>query len=268
MIERLSIEVTDRCRKACSFCYNRSHAGGEERWDGEELIGFVRDCAAHGVAAVSFGGGEPLEYEPLFAVLTALRGVCFRSITSNGLALEEHFDRLVRAAPDKVHLSIHFPGRRTEVERIGRQVLELRRAGVVAGVNLLVRASELSAARMAALLLRLKGIDQRHIVYLPMKGSDTPSPEELAHVAHGQPFQSMSCLRRCGRSPRFASLAADKTAAWCSYTIERRALTEVSWRGLVAAVSPLGIRHCGEQLVGLSRTKPPGATTGTGHRSK
>ena len=34
--------------------------------------------------AVSFGGGEPLQYDDLFAVLERLRGTLFRSLTSNG----------------------------------------------------------------------------------------------------------------------------------------------------------------------------------------
>jgi organic radical activating enzyme len=37
-------------------------------------VSFVSDCAAHGVKAVSFGGGEPLQYDDLFPVLERLRG--------------------------------------------------------------------------------------------------------------------------------------------------------------------------------------------------
>src|SRR3954451_15227104 len=108
--ELISIEVTNRCGKACWFCYNHSLPEGSTRWTPDELVDFVGDCAAHGVKAVSFGGGEPLQYEGLFDVLRRLRGVLFRSITSNGLLLTGALlDRLVEAAPDKVHLSIHFP---------------------------------------------------------------------------------------------------------------------------------------------------------------
>jgi MoaA/NifB/PqqE/SkfB family radical SAM enzyme len=62
------------------------------------------------VRAVSFGGGEPLEWPPIFEVLASLRGLLFRSLTTNGLLLdEERTLALLAAAPDKVHLSIHFP---------------------------------------------------------------------------------------------------------------------------------------------------------------
>ena len=44
--ERISIEVTNRCAKACWFCYNHSRPEGETCWTPDELVGFVRDCAA------------------------------------------------------------------------------------------------------------------------------------------------------------------------------------------------------------------------------
>jgi MoaA/NifB/PqqE/SkfB family radical SAM enzyme len=98
-VERISIELTNRCAKACWFCYNHSQPAGEARWEPDELVAFVRDCASNGVRAVSFGGGEPLEYGPLFEVLERLRGVLFRSLTTNGLKLDATaLDRLAEVA--------------------------------------------------------------------------------------------------------------------------------------------------------------------------
>src|SRR5262245_17877985 len=95
-LERISIEVTNRCAKACWFCYNHSLPEGSTRWRPDELVAFVSDCAANGIKAVSFGGGEPLQYEGLFEVLERLRGTLFRSITTNGLLLTDALlDRLV-----------------------------------------------------------------------------------------------------------------------------------------------------------------------------
>src|SRR5258708_33211157 len=96
--ERISIEVTNRCAKACSFCYNHSLPEGDTRWTTDELVAFVRDCAAHGVKAVSFGGGEPLQFDGLFDTLTHLQGVLFRSITSNGLLLPTSLPQPARQA--------------------------------------------------------------------------------------------------------------------------------------------------------------------------
>ncbi|MBS2018179.1 MAG: radical SAM protein [Deltaproteobacteria bacterium] len=262
-IERVSIEISTRCAKACWFCYSHSGPEGGTRWSTDDLVALVRDCAANGVKAVSFGGGEPLEHAPLFEILARLRGALFRSFTTNGLLLDSLASRVIEAAPDKVHVSIHFPERAAEVDRIARQVEELRSAGIRSGVNLLVRRSRLEAARAAVAALGERGIGLDRIVLLPMRGAasrdDTPTPRDIAHVAGGQRFQSMTCLAACAKSPRFASIAADRTAAWCSYTAARVPLRGPSFAALAAALQHLDLTYCGEpdersdRLVRLSR---------------
>jgi sulfatase maturation enzyme AslB (radical SAM superfamily) len=244
-LERISIEVTNRCAKACWFCYNHSAPEGGTRWTPDELVDFVADCAAHGIKAVSFGGGEPLQYEGLFEVLRRLQGVLFRSLTSNGLLLKDDLlEQLIEAAPNKVHLSVHFPEHAGEVARVIRQVHELASRGIRSGINFLVARSNLGAATQAAAAIRNSGIGNDRIVYLPMRGRDTPTPDEVGQVAGGK-FQSMSCLMACGRSPRFCSIGWDRTVAWCSYTVTRRPLTELTYRALTAALDGLGLQFCG-----------------------
>jgi hypothetical protein len=245
-LDRISIEVTNRCAKACWFCYNHSLPEGDTRWTVDELVSFVSDCAAHGVKAVSFGGGEPLQYDDLFTVLQRLRGTLFRSLTSNGLLLHgERLERLIAAKPDTVHLSIHFPEHATEVNRVICQVHELAERGIRSGINLLVARSNLPAAHRASETVRQAGIGNERIVYLPMRGQDTPTPTEMVAVAGGKPFQSMTCLAECGRSPRFCSIGWDKTVAWCSYTRLRSHLQALTYAGLDAALTGLGLEFCG-----------------------
>src|SRR5262245_52397874 len=154
-LELVSIELTNRCGKACWFCYNHSRPEGDTRWRPEEVVGFVRDCAAHGIKAVSFGGGEPLQYPALYDVLRDLDGTLFRSVTTNGLSLQgDAIDRLVAARPDKVHISIHFPERATEVDRVITQVTDLAARGIKSGINFLVTRTNLPAARTAAARVR------------------------------------------------------------------------------------------------------------------
>jgi molybdenum cofactor biosynthesis enzyme MoaA len=245
-LDRISIELTNRCGKGCWFCYNTSGPGGDTLWTDDEIVSFVSDCAVHGIKAVSFGGGEPLQYDGLFRVLARLEGVLFRSLTSNGLLLNGALlDRLVAAAPNKVHLSIHFPEREAEVNRVIGQVQGLAECGIKSGINLLVARSNLEAAARAGEAIRAAGIDNQRIVYLPMRGQDTPTPEEVGRVAGGQPFQSMSCLMKCAASPRFCSIGWDRTVAWCSYTRTRASLTELTHAGLLAALHGLGLEFCG-----------------------
>ena len=247
-VERISIELTNQCSKHCFFCYNSSHPAGTTSWTLEEIVSFVKDCAASGTQAVSLGGGEPLEYPYLFDVLHHLKGVLFRSVTSNGLLLRgKLLDKLVEAAPDKVHLSIHFPENDSEVERVIHQVQVLASLGIRSGVNLLITRSNLQAATTAAAKLYNGGIGSDRIIYLPMRLHDTPPAQEIATVAGGQPFQSMSCLVTCHRSPRFCAIAWDKKVAWCSYTRARRPLLELTARGLETALMDLPLVFCGER---------------------
>lgn len=253
-IERLSIELTERCSKGCGFCYNGSSRAGETTWTVDDLIAFTRDCATHGTRAFSFGGGEPLE-DPglLWPVLAALRGVAFRSLTTNGLLLDaEQCWALAAAAIDKVHVSIHNPQDSDEVARVIAQVHELAAVGVTSGINLLVRRSRLADAAAAAARIHAAGISNARVVYLPMRGSDVPTPREIAGVAGG-PFQSTSCLAGCGTSARFASISARRDVARCSYTIARRPLAAPTHEALLAALDGLALIDCSEHAGGLVR---------------
>lgn len=247
-LERISIEVSTRCDKGCWFCYNDSRPEGHGRWTADQLVEFVEDCAGHGIRAVSFGGGEPLQFEPIYEVLDRLRGRLFRSLTTNGLPLDESaLRRLVEVGPDKVHVSLHFPGSSRELASVIRQVQEIAQQGLRSGVNLLVRRSQLDEAREASAALRRAGITADRVVYLPMRGRDTPTPREIASVAGGERFQSMTCLARCQNSPRFCSIDASRRVGWCSYTSARRELAELTYRELVRAVEGLPLEFCGAE---------------------
>jgi hypothetical protein len=154
-------------------------------------------------------------------------------------------NKLVEARPNKVHVSIHFPERAAEVNRVIGHVCELAAREIKSGINLLVTRTNLPAAREAAKRVRDAGIGNDRIVYLPMRGGDTPTPDEMADVAGRVPFQSMSCLTKCGQSPRFVSVGWDKTVAWCSYTASRRPLAELTFAGLLEATTGLGLEFCG-----------------------
>lgn len=251
-IDRLSIEPSRRCSKGCAFCYNGSTRAGRGEWTARAVVELVVDCAAHGVRALSIGGGEPLEWDGLFETLDALGGVVLRSFTTNGLLLDERrLDQIARAAPDNVHISIHFPDNPREVERVARQVHALQIRGVASGVNLLVRRSRLAEATAATRALAGSGIDARRIVFLPMRGADTPTAGDIARAA-GAPFQSVTCLRGCGQSPRFASIAADRSVARCSYTRTRGRLSALTHAALLGALDGLGLAPCsGGALVRL-----------------
>lgn len=275
MFDRVSLEPSRRCSKGCSFCYNGSSPRGEAGFTAAEVLTLARDCALHGVRSLSLGGGEPLEWPGLLEVLHGLQGVLGRTLTTNGLELAKRpglFDELARAAPDTVHVSLHAPENEHELARVIAQVLELDGRGVATGVNLLIRRSTLAAARAAVESLEAAGIDRQRTVFLPARGlaAEAPTPADVAWVATGRrakgpPFQSMSCLSRCGASDRFISIAADRTVAWCSYTVSRRPLAGLRHADLVAALAPLpaplGLQPCHTALVRTLGAQPAAAST-------
>ena len=246
-LELISVELTNQCSKACSFCYNHSSSIGKTRFAARDVVDLATSCAGNGVRAISLGGGEPLEYAGVFDILDALRGTMFRTLTTNGLPLldETTMTSLVASSPDKVHVSIHFPDRQPEVARVIRQVTELADRGIRSGVNLVVRRSALDAARHASDSLREAGIGVDRIAYLPMRMADEPTPQDVALVAGERKFQSTSCLAACAKSPRFCSIAWDRSVAWCSYTTSRRPLTALTHAALLEALDGLPLLRCG-----------------------
>lgn len=263
LIERISIELTNRCDKECSFCYNQSSPRGKTLWSAKGVVALVRDCISHGVKAVSFGGGEPLLFPDLYDVLAELRGAIFRSVTTNGLRLADadEFARLVAARPEKVHMSIHRPAATKEVRRAISTVQKLAAAGIASGVNLLVPADQVASASRAARMLWDAGIDNRRIVFIPQRGTNMPTPKAVSEVAAG-PFQSMSCLTSCRNSPRFCSISWDCAAAWCSYTSARRQLSSLTYSGLLAALDGLGLVCCAATTRAAASDLHPGGSYG------
>jgi sulfatase maturation enzyme AslB (radical SAM superfamily) len=243
--ERVSIELSTRCGKGCHFCYNASGPERTEAWSPVDVITLVRSLADHGTRAVSLGGGEPLEYDGLEEICDGLRAHVFLSMTTNGLLLDDQLERVSRLNPAKVHISVHYPSRDAEVERVIRQVQLLRRMGIRSGVNLLVRADRVAEAASAAARIRDAGIGNGAIVYLPMRGQNTPTPVQMAQVAGSTAFQSMTCLMGCGASPQFCSIDASRRVAHCSYTKTRRELASLDAAGLAQSLEELGLAFCG-----------------------
>ncbi|ETK13357.1 hypothetical protein T235_02540, partial [Tannerella sp. oral taxon BU063 isolate Cell 8/11] len=108
MIEQISIDLSNYCSKQCPFCYNHSRPEGATMWRPSEVIRLATDCIAHGVRAVSLGGGEPFEYDGVFDIIRALYPRCYLTVTTNGLPLEHDavWLQLLRDAPDKIHVTI------------------------------------------------------------------------------------------------------------------------------------------------------------------
>lgn len=247
-IEQLSIDITNRCSKQCPFCYNASSINGAEEWTAEEVISFANDCIAHGVKAISLGGGEPFEHPGIFEIIKALAPAAYLSVTSNGLPILQEKIRytLQNNKPDKIHLSLHNPRCTTELQRITEQVQWLASVGIKPGVNLLVSAENVDAATNAYARLR-RHLDSAQIIILPMRYYHTPTPQQVAAVAGGEKFQSAGCLLRCSRPRTFASVSWDKKANSCSFAAGKAHLEQLNYHGLISALQQVRFTPCTPQ---------------------
>ena len=208
------------------------------------------DCQAAGTEAVSFGGGEPLLFEGLFDVLDQTKGSIFRSITSNGLLLEDPdvYRALVTSTPNKVHISIHDPENVNEVNQVIHQVKKLDQDGVTSGINLLVHQSTIQAAQHTAEKIQAEGIGLERVIFIPRHGENSPTPDKVASVAGEQPFQSVSCLTGCRKKSNFCAIGWDQKVGWCSYTSSRKSMDSLSAAGLEEALTDLPLTDCETQL--------------------
>ena len=244
-LELLSIDLSNYCSKECSFCYNHSHREGNTMWKPQEVISFATDCIAHGVKAVSLGGGEPFEFDGVFDVISDLQKKCHLSVTSNGLPLEDEsvWIRLLSAKPDKIHVTIHRPHDEDEVQRVLRRMNMLQAIGIKPGINLLVGADNIQAAKVAYMgAIQILSADQ--IILVPQRFSNTPSPKQLASVSGGHPFQSPSCLLGCKRPTNFASVSWDKKVNSCSFAGGKMPLPSLDFSGLQEALSKVTFKSC------------------------
>lgn len=245
MIELLSIDLSNYCSKQCSFCYNHSTREGNTIWMPSEVINFASDCINHGVKAVSLGGGEPFEYEGFFDVVEALYPQCYLSVTSNGLPLEntDVWHKLEQWKPDKIHITIHQPDNKAEVNRVEALLPRIDAIGIKPGLNLLVGADKIEAATIVFQRM-VKTLNSDQIILVPQRFSNTPTPKQLASVAGGKLFQSPSCLLECKRPENFCSVSWDKKVCSCSFAPYKEPLETLDYKGLIQALLKVKWKCC------------------------
>ena len=245
MIELLSIDLSNYCSKQCLFCYNHSTREGNTLWKPKEVIDFTSDCIKNGVKAVSLGGGEPFEYDGVFEVIDALYPLCYLSVTSNGLPLEDEgvWQKLQKCKPDKIHITIHQPDNEKEVQRVESLLPRIESIGIKPGLNLLVGADKVEAATIVyKRMMRILKSDQ--IILVPQRFSNTPTSKQLASVTVGKPFQSPSCLLKCHRPTNFCSVSWDKKVNSCSFAPNKVPLETLDHNGLMKALDAVKWEKC------------------------
>ncbi|GAA1079621.1 GTP 3',8-cyclase MoaA [Tsukamurella strandjordii] len=138
----LRVSLTDRCNLRCTYCMPAegldwlasAHVLSTEEI--QRLIGIaVRDL---GITEIRFTGGEPLLRADLPAIVAHAAALAPRpelSITTNGLSLARHAQRLAEAGLDRVNVSLDTVDRDTYAQVTRRDRLDDALAGLRAAAD-------------------------------------------------------------------------------------------------------------------------------------
>lgn len=112
----LRISVTDRCNLRCTYCMPREHFGPDHAFlpkddilRFEHITDVVEACMELGLQKIRITGGEPLLRRDLHVLVSLLRKVhpnADLALTTNGVILGRHAERLLNAGLDRVTVSM------------------------------------------------------------------------------------------------------------------------------------------------------------------
>ncbi|HZD60886.1 MAG TPA: GTP 3',8-cyclase MoaA [Anaerolineae bacterium] len=111
-IDYLRISVTDRCNLRCLYCMPEDGIQSKPQKDllsYEEIQRFAEAAVEAGISKIRLTGGEPLvrkDIVSLVEMLAAIPGLNDLSLTTNGLLLPEHGEKLKQAGLQRINISI------------------------------------------------------------------------------------------------------------------------------------------------------------------
>ena len=111
VIDYIRISITDRCNLRCRYCVDGDFPfiPHTEVLTYEEIIRFVKICAAMGVKKVRLTGGEPLTRKGLpylLKELAGIEGIADISLTTNAVLLADKIDELKEAGLKRINISL------------------------------------------------------------------------------------------------------------------------------------------------------------------
>jgi len=163
VIDYLRISITDKCNLRCIYCMPTDGIAPSQHTDiltYEEIIRIAEAAARLGVRKIRLTGGEPLVRKNLAFLVSSLkgiRGIEDLSLTTNGLLLEQHAEKLAEAGLDRVNISID--SFRSERYR------EITRGGNLDAVMRGVQAAELAGLRPVKInMVPVRGMNEDEIL--------------------------------------------------------------------------------------------------------
>ncbi|QTC41776.1 GTP 3',8-cyclase MoaA [Bacillus sp. V3] len=154
----LRISVTDRCNFRCSYCMPKEIFGADypfmkqdEILSFEEIVRLAELFAEYGVEKIRLTGGEPLlrrDLQVLVKRLSAIEGIKYVTLTTNGVFLAKHAKALKEAGICRVNVSLdslddevfkNINNMNTCVSAVLKGIFSARDAGLEVKVNMVVK---------------------------------------------------------------------------------------------------------------------------------
>jgi MoaA/NifB/PqqE/SkfB family radical SAM enzyme len=157
--DTLFLELLGQCNERCLHCYADSAPSVNDALEAEVVFSVIEQAAAAGFRRIQFTGGDPLlcSFLPEAVALASERGIAYREIYTNGLALG---DRLLDAlAPSRPSFAFSFYSLDPEVhDRITRTPGSQRRT--LAAIDRVVSRGLTARAAIVVMEENAEGVDE------------------------------------------------------------------------------------------------------------
>ncbi|MHB0976629.1 MAG: GTP 3',8-cyclase MoaA [Candidatus Aquicultorales bacterium] len=244
-IDYLRLSITDRCNLRCVYCMPEE--GITERPHGdilsyEEFEVFGRAAVEAGISKIRVTGGEPLvrkDAVQLIEMLASLPELSDVSITTNGILLAEHAERLKAAGLSRVNVSIDSLDPKTYKALTRWGSLDKALAGVE-------KALETGLTPVKINVVLLKGVNDDPEPFVRLTREYPVHVRFIEHMPIGKPvnadnFLSVGDLReRMAAFGRFEDAEGPWGAGPATYVKFKDAL------GTIGFISPISRHFCGE----------------------
>ena len=124
----LRVSITDRCNLKCMYCVPQDlipRVDHEEVLRYEEILHVIKVAIELGVTKVRITGGEPLVRKGVYDFLmqlSGIKGVGEITLTTNGVTLKDHLDRIWSAGIRRINISLDTLKRQKFKDITGRDL--------------------------------------------------------------------------------------------------------------------------------------------------
>lgn len=187
-ITYLRLAITDRCNLRCRYCMPEegiTSTAPSDLLSFEEIIRLVTVAASRGISKVRFTGGEPFvrkDFMQLLEAVHAIPGIESLHITSNGVAVSEHIERLQELGIAGFNLSLDSLNperfaritRRDVLPRVQESLAGLIRADIPLKINVVVQEGiNIDELAKLAGIAETTPVTVRFIEQMPFNGDGT-----------------------------------------------------------------------------------------------